>query len=41
MNLFAAYHIIQNHGGNLTLDWEEGKGTFVQVYFPAVPTPEP
>jgi nitrogen-specific signal transduction histidine kinase len=38
MNLFAAYHIIQNHGGNLTLDWETGKGTSVQVYFPAVPT---
>jgi len=37
MNLFAAYHIIQNHGGNLTLDWEAGKGTSVQVYFPAVP----
>jgi CheY-like chemotaxis protein len=41
MNLFAAYHIIQDHGGNLTLDWEEGKGTSVQVYFPAVPTSEP
>jgi len=41
MNLFAAYHIIQNHGGNLTLDWEEGKGTSVQVYFPAAPIPEP
>ena len=38
MNLFAAYHIIQNHGGNLTLDWEAGKGTSVQVHFPAVPT---
>jgi DNA-binding NarL/FixJ family response regulator len=37
MNLFAAYHIIQNHGGNLTLDWESGKGTYVQVYFPAAP----
>ena len=41
VNLFAAYHIIQNHGGNLTLNWEEGKGTSVQVYFPAAPTPEP
>jgi len=38
MNLFAAYHIIQNHGGNLTLDWEADKGTSVQVYFPAIPT---
>jgi CheY-like chemotaxis protein len=38
MNLFAAYHIIQNHGGNLTLDWEADKGSSVQVYFPAVPT---
>lgn len=37
MNLFAAYHIIQNHGGNLTLDWEAGMGTSVQVYFPAIP----
>jgi CheY-like chemotaxis protein len=37
MNLFAAYHIIQNHGGNLTLDWEAGMGTSLQVYFPAIP----
>ena len=37
MNLFAAYHIIQNHGGNLTLDWEAGMGSSVQVYFPAIP----
>ena len=39
MNLFAAYHIIQNHGGNLTLDWEAGMGTSVQVYFPGHPSP--
>jgi signal transduction histidine kinase len=38
MNLFAAYHIILNHGGNLTLDWEAGQGTSVQVHFPAVPS---
>jgi CheY-like chemotaxis protein len=37
MNLFAAYHIIQNHGGNLTMDWEAGMGSSVQVYFPAIP----
>jgi len=37
MNMFAAYHIIQNHGGNLSLSHEEGKGISINVYFPAIP----
>lgn len=40
MNLFAAYHIIQKHGGNLTLESENDKGTSVQVYFPAICPPD-
>jgi signal transduction histidine kinase len=36
MGMAAVYGIIQNHGGDITIESEAGHGTAVKVYFPAV-----
>ena len=36
MGMAAAYGIIKNHGGSISIDSELGKGTVAQIYLPAV-----
>jgi two-component system cell cycle sensor histidine kinase/response regulator CckA len=36
MGLAAVYGIVQNHGGDISIESEAGHGTVVKVYFPAV-----
>jgi PAS domain S-box-containing protein len=41
LGLASAYEITRNHGGNITLESIQGKGTTFHVYFPAIRTPKP
>jgi len=41
LGLPAAYGIIQNHGGHIAIDSQEGVGTQVTIYLPAVQPEQP
>lgn len=41
LGLASAYGITRNHGGNITLESIEGKGTTFHVYLPAIGIPKP
>jgi PAS domain S-box-containing protein len=41
LGLASAYGITRNHGGNITLESIEGKGTTFHIYLPAIETPQP
>jgi signal transduction histidine kinase/CheY-like chemotaxis protein len=41
LGLASAYGITRNHGGNITLESTQGKGTTFHVYLPAIQAPEP
>jgi len=36
MGMAAVYGIVKNHGGDISIESEAGRGTVVKVYFPAV-----
>lgn len=41
LGLASAYGITRNHGGNITFESIQGKGTTFHVYLPAIQTPKP